>query len=340
MFGKFNRFFDDVKLDMSALDREFHAATSTSTSTNPNQRKTYAQKRPPVPRLPITTVKEDPLSKKLRRLDNANLVTAFDALGGVYINTNEAGVRQTAAILQNYPRVVGGVHIGFSGWHNFDIMANRKSARGVICDFNPENALFLHQILDLVRECVTKEEFVKKATKYVRKHVNAVIFQDTSDLSLCVQFILNVSNEPEYKNLVRTEEEVAVELKRETSWLYNDERYAHIRQLALQDKIALITEDICESATFARLGQTLQDNSQQVDTVYLSNISMYVDDKADEFVKTIEYLTKDKTTLVIDAHDLSFEGDPQQCVTTAKELPADMKAWFFPKAQSAPGYKA
>ncbi len=97
----------------------------------------------PVPRRKINYTNQDALSKKLRRLDNLKIETPIFNQTGIYINTNEQGVSQNYLGLRMFPTILQPIHIGFSGWQNFDIIAQRKSGRAIICDINPENALFL-----------------------------------------------------------------------------------------------------------------------------------------------------------------------------------------------------
>jgi hypothetical protein len=94
---------------------------------------------------------EDSLSKEIRKLTTD---LPWSSEGMVYLGTNETNTASVAEILTSTPLQAGGCHIGFSGWHNFDIMTMRKSERGIICDINPRNALFLEAMLGLVRTAV------------------------------------------------------------------------------------------------------------------------------------------------------------------------------------------
>ncbi len=59
----------------------------------------------PVPRRKVNYTNQDPLSKKLRELDNLNIETPNSDQFGIYINTNEEGVNQNYFSLGMFPRI-------------------------------------------------------------------------------------------------------------------------------------------------------------------------------------------------------------------------------------------
>lgn len=298
----------------------------------------------PVPRLAITDIKEDALSKRLRKFDNDKIKVPLGSQSGVYINTNESGVNRTARELEEKPLILKAFHIGFSGWHNFDIMAQRHSDRALICDFNPENALFLHQVLLLVRTCDNRFQFIEQMTQFIKDHrysgsrtnKNRESWHDKVEPT-SIQFCFNVSDEPPYSDNYSVINEVKLELQRKTSWLCTDERYMHIRKLALMDRVALITENICEFPTFSNVIQLLMDNSAQIDTVYVSNIPewLYSDEDRDSLYKTIQLLLADQETILIDGrHPSPDSTSPAQRLITARQLKqSTLKNWFYESAQ-------
>lgn len=88
----------------------------------------------------------------------------------MYINTNEGGVANISSKLASKDLISKPFHIGFSGWHNFDIMVLRGSERALICDSNPENALFLHHVLLDIRACENRNAFIKKITQFIKEN--------------------------------------------------------------------------------------------------------------------------------------------------------------------------
>lgn len=280
----------------------------------------------PVPRKAIKNIKEDPFSKRLRRFENYTILYPFPNHCGVYINTNENGVMETAHSLNSFPLVEGGIHIGFSGWHNFDIMAQRFSSRGLICDINPENTLFLATALKYIRMYEDKDAFIERMTLFIKKyHYDGV--RDASRSSILgkiqpksIKFSLNVSDEAPYLEHFSVFEEVMLEKVRETSWLYTQERYNHIRKLALADKIAVITESICADHVFKSIRNLLIDNFMCIDTVYISNIGEWMNgvDQRENFLQTVRALLMSNNTILIDAirpEEKAVVSLTQRCIT-------------------------
>ncbi len=252
--------------------------------------------RPPVERMAIQG-KENPLSKCIRKCDNKDLTEAAPI--GVYISTNETGLAKTREILNNTPKIKDGCHIGFSGWHNFDIMVIRKSDYAIICDINPENAYFLHHVLEMIKNNSDRLHFVGAAASYVKK-VDRTNIIDPNKLETSVAFQPNVSEDPIYDDVVFPSDEIPIELKREGSWLNTDESYQYIRKLAQNDKIVLISENILNTATFEKIKNVLQNNNFQIDSLYVSNIHDYMNTKENRetFLKTIDTLSENETIII------------------------------------------
>jgi hypothetical protein len=238
-----------------------------------------ASHRPPVPRPIIENVQENPLSKQLRAFDNVNMTTGDEL--GVYINTNECGVAELCEAMTQIKAKPNGCHIGFSGWHNFDIMTQRKSARGIICDINPENALFIHYVLNVVRQSSSRDDFMEKMIAFVQSIPSLISYVRNPGPIHPLAFQVNVSEDPLYRayrdEVTRstaddTIAQIKTELKRPTSWLFTEERFQFIKALAENDLIVTLTEDICATKTFFDIVSLLRRNGQHIDSLYVSNI--------------------------------------------------------------------
>ena len=242
----------------------------------------------------------DPLSKQIRKLDNQVLKNApHSSFTGVYISTNETGLESTRIALQSIKPVAQSSHIGFSGWHNFDIMIARKSSIGIFCDHNPEESFFMQKILNILRDSKDRFDFVKKAKAYAQS-VNRDNEPSSNNPDHPISFTPNLSEDPIYEACVLPEEEIEVELKKPGSWLSTDVGFNYIRQLACADKIAVITEDFRQSSTFQKIKTILQDNAVALDSLYVSNIHEYMKTEEDKqsFVKTVTALTNTDTTVI------------------------------------------
>lgn len=294
----------------------------------------------PVPHKAPPFIVQDPISRHLRKNDNQEINFPFPNQSGVYINTNEHQTKHIFSQMKSFPLVPDSIHIGFSGWHNLDIMVQRGSSRGIICDINPENSLFMHYTLKYLIRCTSRDEFIEKMTQFVKKNQyegSRTNFERKAYLtpvkSKSIKFSLNVSEEyPEHFAVI---EEIALEKQRETSWLFTDERYHYVRDLALTDKIAVITESICAPETFLRIRSLLTNNAIQIDTVYVSNIGewMFTIEQQASFLETIGLLLMDNETILIDAkiaNRQNNEHPSQRCILKRDITPElSLRDWFF-----------
>lgn len=310
-----------VKMSKDSLQEVDKAKNSTDSSTHKLHRisTSIRNDKNVKPHTPFSSAKERPttvssspnstssipqfknnlLSEEIRRFSSND---STDPTGGVYITTNESNLPAVRKILLNTPKVSESCHIGFSGWYNFDIMALRESAYGLICDFNPENKIFLEKTLELLKSSQTREIFVKAIRQYIQ--------------STPIRFEFNVGDESSAQD---SDEEVRNELTREGSWLSNDKGFEHIKTLAKQDKIAVITQNICNSHQFQKIAKIYQDNGISIDTLYLSNIwspvSMEGEKAKKSYLSTVHYLIKPNTKIIN-----CISGDLQQRIFLGKDL--------------------
>lgn len=207
------------------------------------------------------------------------------SLGGVYLTTNEKRIQSTVDFLLKTEIPEGNkCHIGFSGWHNFDIMSIRKPEFGVICDFNDENRILIKKSLILLNKCTTRRLFADKIVKFFHNQIEFCICPNTK-----------FGFDPDDEQI-----QVQRELTRKNSWLATDERFSYIKSLADKEAIAIITEDIREFKTFEILARILREFELKVDSLYLSNICKYMGTEADitNFKKSVFSLTQPKTIVI------------------------------------------
>ena len=280
----------------------FHVDPPSSENVQPEPPKVVT------PLVNFTYRKIDPLTAKLNTFTDPNL---SGSVGGVYITTNERRVKKVSKILAEIPQNKG-CHIGFSGWHNFEIMALRKSELGIICDFNPKNKEFIDYTLGMLRTCASKIDFLDKIIQFEKNHYS---------------FEVNLK----FNNL-NPKEELKAELTRKESWICNNESFEHIQRLAKEDKIAVITQNVCETEIFKRIKNLVTNNSGlQIDTVYLSNICKYMETEESKisFAATVHAIIQSNSIIINCPKSTSFDskipktpdrlGFPHQQVTLGKD---------------------
>lgn len=236
-------------------------------------------------------VDEDPLSKRFRVFNDSS---CNGCIHGVYITTNE--VVTTKEILKESPQVLNSCHIGFSGLHNFDIMAIRESKYGLICDFNPDNKFVIEKALQLIRTAGNRHDFVDQMVLFMEETNTEVRIQHEKGLSKkTMMFYWN------YDRAACTEiEQIRAELEREGSWLASDKAFYHIQELAMNDKISAITIDIRNTESFRQIGELCKKESLEIDTLYLSNICEYmqIGEDKEKFVLSVHALLQSDTIVI------------------------------------------
>jgi hypothetical protein len=264
----------------------------------------------------------DPLTRCLQKLDNLTMVN--DCGGGVYLGTNEVNLNVARELIQSRPKSENSVHIGFSSWHNFDLIVEGQCSRAVLCDFNPNTKTFLKTTLDLIKKSSDREEFVKKMDIYF-KRLRYDVFRGEG------YYILD---NIKYRVFLSEEAEVRFELTREGSWLSTDRGFDYIKMLASNDKIAIITEDILNTNVFVKIKKILAGSGCDIFSFYVSNIGEYCKKNAAAFISTVRSLISDET-VVIAAPNRStanmmdgFSGDMVQTACLGRDCVGSLRKFF------------
>lgn len=258
--------------------------------------------------------KEHPLSKRIRRIETS--VQKEPSLG-LFLRTNEKNTQGAAKRLNEKKKTANSCHIGFSGWHNFDIIALRQSTYGIICDCNPANEILINRTIEILRLSKNRFDFVKKITPFIE------------EAELKYNFV-PIDN----GNLIAADD-VKGELIREGSWLSENKKFEHIKMMALKDKISAKTVNILTTSIFTKIASLLRDNAIDIDTVYISNICNYMntEERKKAFQTTLDKIIQLDTLIIncpenrFTSFSRSLEG-PEQMVFTGKELKNNPNMYF------------
>ena len=211
----------------------------------------------------------DCLSCAIRELHDLNLLVGTF----IYVVSNEIISPSVRNVLAKTQKLENACHLGFSGWYNFDIAVVRQSARIIICDINPNQISFLKRTLIMMIESTTREQFVETILVYIKQEI-----QKRIESKLAVK---HHKFHAEFKtfdvNLLYLDsgkaditDVVPNELTRPYSWLSSNHSYNYIRNLAMNDRIAVLATDIANINVFSRIRDIL--DGYQIDTLYISNI--------------------------------------------------------------------
>ncbi len=266
-------------------------------------------------------MEKDIISDKIRSLYNHDITDNLLC----YIGTNERNLSNTEKVLRNdlaHLNVKDNrVHIGFSGYFNFDIAYWRKSNRIIICDINPSQVKLLKQSIIYICQSNNRHNFIKNISEYLNSKHNEMIIENRDKFYYNhkgykytgLRIYPNISSDESYIKLKDKEfsgdakdiylDQIKYELIRTGSWLSSDDSYYYIRNLALKDLIAIFCEDIRSTDIFVRIKNILSNNYIIVDTIYLSNIYDFMENDKD----ILKYNLSLKTlcclkTLIIEAN--------------------------------------
>lgn len=192
------------------------------------------------------------------------------------------------------------VHMGFSCWFNFDLMAERKSSMGIICDIDP-NIIYL---LDLFKKTILSSETPKEFTEALWTNLGTLENAD---------FIGTLLDYEGSKDLASFQEAY---LNR--GWLKNQENFDHIKHLYQENKIVHRELDIRNSESFQKIENWLNTQDLRLDTFYDSNIPEWVQSKEKTLQENVQKVIHEDTHVLTAQTKVKGQGTPQLSLTKGK----------------------
>lgn len=218
-----------------------------------------------------------------------------------YIFCNETDQEMTLSKLNACPidEKATRLHIGFSLWFNFNIVANRHSDAAIIIDIDPKVLAVLELLKLAVLKSDTPETFCKLFSAELAKYPYLQAFPNEYFAELLLQ-----------------------ETKLEHGFLYSQELFSHIKKLFHQNKIFFAEFDARDNNAVDLLVKWIRENDLYLDTLYLSNIAEWLLQSGDQdamkkFATNLTTLIA-KNTICIDAFypdDITNKVGPPQRVT-------------------------
>lgn len=233
--------------------------------------------------------------------------TKTGVVSGVYGLTNESFTLTTLYRL----KVNGGVHAGFSGWFNFDIMAKKKSSYAVLCDFNVNVQHFMRASLHYLRKCKTRHEFAGNMIEYAIDQDKKIKFVDPA-----------IYVDGEGRKYIKMASAINLELEKHSGWLGSDAAYAHVKRMAEEGRVAVITANAQDSELFTAIRKIFDEQGEQITSLYVTNILPYCNGREERkgFYTTIEKLSCPETELIASAGLQQYTGKFGELKGSVSEL--------------------
>ncbi len=194
--------------------------------------------------------------------------------GPVFIGSTEANLDTMLSHLQRVD-AQGPLHIGVSGWHNYDIAA-KMNTDILIVDINPKMIQFHEITIDLLKNCEKPASFEAKAIEKL------IPFLQEVDGYVTTYNESGIAQREKYdRKSVGSIHDVLIkyfksERSRSHSWLSQDSSYAYMRSLALNGKIHCITGDLSNSNDVIRVLDKIRQLSRTVTSLYISNVAEWM----------------------------------------------------------------
>jgi len=242
---------------------------------------------------PLTTYKSSSIRSILSAFPIKTLTDVpLDKLG--YVLCNEKGQETVLRKLQHVhsPSTTPRVHLGFSCWFNFDLLAQRESDLGIICDFDSN----MIATLDLMKKAIlcseTREKFIE-------------LFWES--LEKAEGFGGRLQDEEKFLNYDDFREKY---LGR--GWLKTEESFTKIQNMYREDQIIHRQLDICDKKAFGEIATWLRENDLQFDTLYSSNIPEWLHESSSSkaMYENLDGVISDQTAVLTAQKRFKNKGSP------------------------------
>lgn len=170
-----------------------------------------------------------------------------------FLTTNE---RSATKVFKNLVGHEGSnrVHIGCSGWQNFDLISNLKSNYAIIVDIAKSTRMIYQVTEQEIKTADNRQDFLEKV---------ATVFQK-------MPIAISVGSKHFYREDIA--KELILELNKPNSWLASDEKFEFIKKMFAEKRIVFLGVDFKETPIFSKINQVIRDNGLSLDTLYLSNV--------------------------------------------------------------------
>lgn len=213
---------------------------------------------------------------EFKTLEGLNIPYLRDAKP--YIRCNEFGQEKILRILSELSQPKNALHIGWSIEFNYRILCARKPQLAILCDINKR----VFEFFDLFKELVLEAE-------------SCAEFLDLLEENLCSHNFIKTP---------RTSKQIIVSY---ASWLSLEDNFTYLKTMYAEERIIHLVLDLMdEDGRFTKLMEWIKSSGYTIDTLYLSNIGMWVCYQP-PFLSNLSRLVHENI-IYIDSHRIPGKG--------------------------------
>jgi hypothetical protein len=188
-------------------------------------------------------------------------ISSYPADGITYLLSNEFSIEKIQHLLEVTKKSPGAVHIGVSGWQNYDMIVVRDSDQAVLVDIN-DGLCSLHRLTkDVIETAENVDVFIDKFLKNLYELIR------TLKLKINRDDIRKIKSKSLY-------------------WL-QEENFKKIQKMYRENKIHIIHQNIASPSLLSDLQSIDPFLINKIDTFYISNVH--------EWLETRELETEQKS---------------------------------------------
>ncbi len=226
------------------------------------------------------------------------VLTKPELKGLTYVLCNEEGQEKILKQMELEPLTSNGVHLGFSCWLNYDLIAIRKPAFSIICDIDPNMIAMLNLIESLVEISETPDEFLKNFDVAITSRFSEDAFKKFPPL---------------YNNISIQDFDHFKSLLSKNGWLSSIEKYQTVKQCYKEGRITHQFLDISDNnGIFSDLSNWAIYHGLVFDTIYDSNIQEWFSGSSLELIhKNLDTLKDKQTNFITAWKRVNGKGSPE-----------------------------
>lgn len=159
---------------------------------------------------------------------------------------NEKHRARTLVKLGKYPKIPESLHFGFSCWANYDIMAERQSKYGILCDISPAAIKYLDELRNMILLSSDLDSFIK------------LFRAEFYEAPLICKTISEEKNRPRY-------------------WVGDGDKFLYIQKMYKEGRIKHVQLNMSNNTgMFSKINDFIKQKGWRVDTIYTSNVREWI----------------------------------------------------------------